>query len=188
MLTKTEKKKTNVLQNRVDCMNRVHEYANYAAPEMLKGLSEGFKLTNDYQFYKKDKERLLAILARIDERCILSGGSTGRRNSSAWLRSDEYNIVLEIHDCYAEKYHSDGSGGYTTGYYKRTVYLWNHKAKETSDSMLYRTYEGCPMEWKPWEFHTLAEMEIAKLRLAQCEKEISELTSEMYTCKSLLGQ
>ncbi len=168
-------KKCNVLHNRCDCMNRVHEYANKIVPELLVELAKGFKLTNSYQFYAKDKERLQAILDAHEETCTLSQGSTGRKGSRAYLKSDEYNICLELSDNYPERYHTDGSGGYTCSYYNKTVYLWNHKEDTAQDFVF------LPL-------HTHNQMDVAKAKLIEVQDEINELQNQVYPLKRLIGE
>ncbi len=57
-----KEKEINILKNRAECMNAVHKYCNIVIPELLKELEKGFKITVNYQFHKKDKERLDAII------------------------------------------------------------------------------------------------------------------------------
>lgn len=168
-------KECNVLHNRCDCVNRVHRYANEVVYRVLSGLSEGFKLTNSYQLYSKDKERLQSIIDSFEPKQVLSAGSSGSGGSRAYLGCDEYNITLEITDNYPVRYHNDGSGGHTCEYYKKTVYLWNHK----DDGMI---------KYKPLPIHTHGEFEEASTRLASIEAEISGLQSELYAHKRLLGK
>ncbi len=168
-------KKTNVLHNRCDCMNRVHNYTNEVVPKLLDCLRQGFRLTNGYQLFSKDKDRLNDILRLADEKAQLSQGSTGRKGSSAFLRSDEYNIYLEVQDNYPVRYHGDGSGSYSCEYYKRTVYLWNNK-------------DGKAQEFKPLSTHTHAQMDNAQTDLFQLREEISKLQDQVYPLKRLIGE
>lgn len=171
----TKERICNPLEGRSSCMNRVHDFANIVVPAIIDGLRQGFRLTNGSQFYQKDKDRLQAILNNYARRGHLSRGHDGCKGSSAWLRSDEYNVTLEITDNYPDKYHNDGSGGYSCTYYKRTVYLWNHKDSKAGD------FKELPMT-------SLPEMEAASRRLKQIETEISELQSERYPLKRLIGE
>ncbi len=174
MLTLSEKK-CDVLHNRCDCMNRVHEYANEVVPKLLDALKHGFRLTNSFQLFSKDKSRLCDLLRLADEKQQLSQGSTGMKGSSAFLRSDEYNIYLEISDNYPVKYHGHGSNGYTCDYYKRTVYLWNHRDNKAMD------YTMLPL-------HTHNQMDVAKAKLIEVQDAIAELKDQVYPLKRLIGE
>lgn len=172
MLTKNSRE-CNVLDNRAKCMNAVHDYANKIQPLLVESLAEGFRLTNGYQLYQKDKDRVQAIIDGFDGK--LTQGSSGRRGSSAWLRCDQYSITLEITDNYPERYHNDGSNGHTCTYYKRTVYLWNNQ-------------EGKAHEAGVYTMTSLEEMEKASARLKVVEEEASKLSSEKSVLRCLLGK
>ncbi len=166
-------KKCNVLENRAKCINAVHNYANKIQSKLVESLAEGFRLTDGHQLYKKDKDRVQAVIDGFP--CELSQGSSGRRGSSAWLRCNQYSITLEISDNYPAKYHGDGSGSYSCEYYKRTVYLWNHQ-------------EGKAHEPSIFTMTSLEEMEAASARLRVVEEEASKLSSEKSRLRCLLGK
>ncbi len=171
-------KECNVLHNRCDCMNRVHEYTNEVAPKLLDALRHGFRLTNGYQLFSKDKDRLQDILRIADElKAKLSSGSSGRKGSSAYLRSDEYNIYLEVQDNYPIRYHGAG-GGYTCEYYKKTVYLWNNKV----------AVKGLAVDFKPLPLHTHVEFENAKAEIEVLEAGITAQKNQLYPLKRLIGE
>ncbi len=165
----------NVLHNRCDCMNRVHGFANKIVPELLESLATGFKLTVGYQFYSKDKERLQAIIDSHEGSCTLSAGSSGRKGSTAYLRSDEYNIYLEIQDNYPVKYHGYGSNSHSCDYYKKTVYLWDNR-------------EGLAKDYVFLPLSTHSIFDSAKTKLASIEAEISQLQDQIYPLKRLIGE
>ncbi len=167
-------RKEDVLENRTDCMNRVHEFANEVVPKLIDCLNHGFRLTNGFQLFSKDKDRLQDVIRIAGEKGILSDGSNGARGSSAWLRSDEFNIYLEISDNYPVRYHNDGSGGYSCEYYKVTAYLWNVKDDKSSD-------------FKPYEMVDYGLVKEAKVRLTEINNEISKLKSELYPLQRLTG-
>ncbi len=168
-------KKTNVLHNRCDCMNRVHEYANEVVPKLLDSLKHGFSLTKGFQLFSKDKDRLQDILRIADEKALLSQGSSGRKGSTAYIKCDEYDISLEVQDNYPVRYHGDGSGSYSCEYYKHTVYLWNNRERQA------RAYEMLP-------HHTHNQMDLAKAKLTEVQAAISELKDTVYPLKRLIGE
>ncbi len=170
-------KEEGLLKNRCDCMNRVHKFANEVVPKLLDSLKHGFRLTNSFQMYSKDKERFDDIIRIVGEKDILSQGSDGSRGSSARLKSDEYNIVLEVSDNYPVKFHLDGSRGYTCEYYKVHVYLWNHKDTDGKFACDFKPYEI-------WEYY---QMIAAKARLSAISDQISALKSEIYPLQRLTG-
>ncbi len=168
-------KECNKVHNRCDCMNRVHAYANRTVPELLKSLAEGFKLTTGYQLYSKDKDRLQAIVERHQVKAHLSDGVSGRKGSSAYITSDEFDIRLEISDNYPVNYHNDGSGGHTCEYYNKTVYLWNVRDDKIN-------------EFKVLPVHTHNEFDAAKREVDGLAKELSEMKSRVYSLKRLIGE
>ncbi len=169
----TAMKECNVLHNRCDCMNRVHAFANEVVPYLLESLAMGFKLTNGYQLYQKDKDRLQAVIDAHED-SELYKQTSGNRKRTAYIRSDEFDIRLEISDTYPVRYHEDGSGGYTCEYYKKTVYLWNHREEAAKDYVLL-------------QLQTHTAMDVASTRLKKVTKEISELKSEMHGLKQFIG-
>ncbi len=165
----------NVLHNRSDCMNRVHDYANETVPKLTDALRHGFSLTKGFQLYSKDKDRLDDILRIADEKGFLSQGSSGRQGSTAYLKSDEYYISVEIQDHYPSRYHNDGMRGYSSEYYKKTIYLWNNRERRAKD------YKMLPT-------HTHAQMDNARVDLDNIKAKISELQDQIYPLKRLLGE
>ncbi len=172
-----------LMKNRVDCMNRVHKFANEVVPKLLDTLKHGFRLTNSFQLFSRDKDRLDDIIRIAGDWDILSQGSNGSRGSSARLKSDEYNIVLEVSDNYPVKFHLDGSRGYTCEYYKAVVYLWDNKKSAGCDS----PDCGGWIDFKPREIIDYEQMITAKARLKEIHKEISVLKDELYPLQRLTG-
>jgi len=112
-----ETKQLNVLENRAVCMNKVHNYINNIVPKLQKELKKGFKLSNNFQLYKKDAEKIYNI--------INSGLEKPKGNFPilrAYLRVNEYSMCLEVDDNYAVKQHI--GGGCTVNYYKKAVYIY----------------------------------------------------------------
>ncbi len=176
-------KKCNVLNNRCDCMNRVHDFANEVVPKLLDSLRHGFSLTKGFQLFSKDKDRLTDILRIADEKAQLSQGSTGRKGSSAFIKSDEYDITLEVQDNYPVRYHGDGSGSYSCEYYKHTVYLWNNRARtgEITD-------QGEARDFKPLPTHSHLEFDNAKSKIEILEAGITSQKNQLYPLKRLIGE
>ncbi len=168
-------KEINISHNRCDCRNRVHKFANSIVPELLEMLATGFKLTKSYQLYSSDKGCLQAVIDKHGEKGILSQGSDGSKVSSAFIRSDEYDIKIEITDAYPVRYHGDGSGGRTVEYYKKTVYLWNHS-------------NDCSPDFKGYALYTHEQMDLASTELERVKAEISKLKDREYSLKYLLGE
>lgn len=175
MLTLDKAKKIDKLANRASCMNRVHDFINIVVPPVIEEIAKGFKLTNDSQLYSKDKDRIQAVLDNAARRGKLSQGHSGARGSSARLRSDDYNIKLEVSDNYPVKYHGDGSGSYSCEYYNITVYLWNHRDSKAED------FKEMPMT-------NAEEMHAASEKLKAIESQISDLQSERYPLQRLIGR
>ena len=178
METKTiSSDKEQMLERRAACMNRVHKYVNEVVPVLVALLENGFKLTNSYQLYQKDKDRLDNAKDTVCQPA-LSQGTQGRRGSSAYIRSDEYNITLEVSDNYPAKYHSHDSSSYSSDYYKKTIYLWNNRDK-------------CPAQtvtpWEPLDHINYIDMINASNELIQVEAEISGLQDKAYKLRRLTG-
>jgi hypothetical protein len=154
----------NVLHNRCDCINRVHEFINNIVPELLNSLAEGFKLTNSYQLYVKDKERLQAI---IDSRKDL--GQIRRR---AYVWSDQYDIILEVTDSYPAQ-------SQPCEYYRKTVYLWKNKGNPSND-------RAC--NFMPLSLYTHKEMVDASQEAREIETQVSALKNRLSLLKRLIGK
>ncbi len=169
------KREVNVLHNLSDCRNRVHDYANNVVPSLLSSLAEGFRLTNGCQLYQKDKDRLQAVLDAYDTSGRIADAGRDSKGVRAYIRSDEFDVVLEISDNYPVKYHNGRDGGYSCEYYKKTVYLWNNRDHEAK-------------ECKSLPLTTHHEMDTACVEAKEIEAEISVLQDKLYPLKRLIGR
>ena len=165
-------KDCNVLKNRSESMNRVHEYINTVAPLVRERLTQGFKTKVGGTMYQKDADDIRAIL---DAHMGILSLKEGRTGFGAYVSCSDYSITLEVNDHYPVKYHSDGSGGYTCDYYKYVTYLWDFQNKKPHD--------GCILPMT-----CLADMEAAQANLKEIEQQVSELESTKHTLKRLLGK
>ncbi len=154
-------KELNVLKNRAECMNKVHSYINEIAPKVKTELDKGYKLTVDFQLFKKDKERIQAIIDSVP-------------HFRAFLRVNEFSITLEVDDTYYVQRYHDGTLG-IVDYYKKTAYL--------VDVMNSKDYD---LELLP----TITEEELiqAKKDEERLEEEIRGLKDELYKAKYILGR
>lgn len=118
---------------------------------------------------RKDKDLLNGIVRAV--KCPLSQGCEGRKASSAFIRSEQYSIFLEVQDVYESKgYHNNTSNEY----YKKTVWLWNHQNKEKHD------FTELP-------FYTGQALVLAKERLQVVKAMISKMTDEQSGLQQLIG-
>lgn len=96
-------------KNRADTMNAVNKYLNETSKELKKDISEqGFKLNKEHKLYKKDRERLYAIL---DKRPIFR----------SILEVSEYSIVLNV-----DAHYQVTKCG--CNYFKNYLYIWDNQA------------------------------------------------------------
>ncbi len=161
-----------LMERRANCMNRVAAYTNVTVPMLLDRLEEGFKQKADGSLYQKDADALREIL---DGGVLaLSQGADGRKGSSAFIRADRYSILLEVKDSYPERYHTDGSGGYTCTYFNKTIYLWNIQSSKKHEFEPLKRYEGM-------------ELIAAKHRLQVINNQVSQLNEEASTLKRITG-
>ncbi len=149
-----------VLANRAEAMNIVHQYANQVTERMIKALSEGFRLTNDWQLYQKDKDRINYILRTANASTV--------PNHRSHIRSDDYNVSLELSQRYQVDEHS-------CSYYDITVYLWNNK-----DKVAIKPHHR--------ELVSAGYLTGAKKEMEDIKKEISELESRLHPLRLLLGR
>lgn len=103
-----ETMKREILQNRVECMNKVNNYINRVVPALLKELDKGFSITNSLQFFKKDKSRFDTIMGN---------------HSRAYIAINKYSIGLKVSDHYSVGKHS-------CDYYDQYIYLYNRQSNE----------------------------------------------------------
>jgi len=143
------KKKINKLENRAECINKVHTYINDTMPELIKAFAQGYKLNNDNRLHKKDKERINAILDK-------------RTHFRAFLETSQYSIVLNADDHYQV-------AQFGCNYYKQYVYVWDHQAG--------KPYDFKPLPMTSTKELEQAQKELAKLEDQKYEirKKISKL-------------
>ncbi len=152
-------KEFNKLENRAICMNGVHNYINDVVPRLIKELEKGFKLTNDFQLFKKDKERIYKIVESIPQ-------------VRAFLRVSEFSIVLNVDDNYTSR-KPDKNGCSSCTYYKQYAYVWDVKNSEA-------------YEFKPLEMVTKEQLEMAEKELEELEKEKSKIEGQIRERSELL--
>ena len=155
-------RKINVLYNFSDCRNRVHDYCNNIVPELLKSLALGFKLTNTYQIYAKDRKRLQAVLDGHNKSSTLSAWSSG------YIISDRNNIMMEVSDNYWISRRA-------YEYYKKTVCIWNISDDKT-------------VEFKTLPLVTHHEIDTACVEIEAAIEEISELHVRLSSLRQLIGK
>ncbi len=153
-----EKEKFNILKDRASCMNKVHENCNNLVPELLEALKEGFKLTVNSQFFKKDKDRLNAI---IDKH---RSGNKPR----VYLECNEYSIILNVDDHYS-------TGEHGCEYYKQYVYLYSIASAKAYN-------------FEPLEMVAEQELIVAKAKRKHIKGQISDLQSQLSKLNLLLGR
>lgn len=109
-----------ILKNRVDCMNRVHNYINIIAPLLQKELNKGFKVkNNNCEFFEKDKERFNII---IESTPIFR----------VFVKITKYDITLQVDDNYISTL-PDKNGVSICTYYKQYVYLFDRQNNKMYD-------------------------------------------------------
>ena len=97
--------------NRAKSMNEVHAYINETSKELKEDIAKhGFTLNNNYKLYKKDKERLYAILDKI-------------KIFRAFLDVSEYSICLNV-----DTHYQVAKCG--CNYYKNYIYIWDNQANK----------------------------------------------------------
>jgi len=158
--------KVDVLENRAICMNKVHDYINNIVPKLHEEFKKGFKLTNSFDLFKKDKERIYKV---IDS--LLPKQKGNFPTLRAFLKVNEYSISLEVDDNYIVTKHE--GGGATVNYYKKWVYIWNMQ-------------EGAN-DFKPLEMVSKEELEKAEVRLEELQKEKDKIQNEIYDIERLLN-
>lgn len=149
----------NRLKNRAECINKVHTYLNETAKEIQEELAKGFRINNDFRLYKKDKERIDAIIDK-------------RPHFRAILKTNEYSIALWVDDNY-QNTPNYPSGGYGCCYYGKTVYLWDNNSNK-------------PYELKALPLTSCKELENAEIELREVEDKISSLRSRKYELEAIL--
>ena len=155
------------LRNRAKCIERVHTYINKVAPALIVRLEQGFKLKTDGMLYQKDADEMRAIASDYKK----YGGEGWTDKSSAYVRTDQYSIWLEVTDTYTEYgFHSE-----STSYYKRTAYIWSNQEK-------------AKCEFKLLAFHTGQQLIYAWERLQVVKNELSQLNDEIHGLKMLTGR
>lgn len=158
-----------MLTNRAECIEKVHRYINSVVPVVMAQLEMGFKLTNGGVLYQKDKDRIDQVLSHASGG--LSQGIDGRRASSAYVKSDEYSILLEVQDAYPSL-NTNSHSSYQ--YYKKTVYLWNNQSHAKHD-------------FEPMPFYTGEALILAKERLQVVNAIASKMNDEASGLKRLIG-
>jgi len=147
-----ETKQINILENRAICMNKVHDFINMIVPKLQKELNKGFKLNKHSQLFKKDKERIYKI---IESALPVPPGNFPVLR--AYLRVNEYSMLLEVDDNYVVRKHADGQGC-TVNYYKRSIYIWEIR-------------DNKPSHFVPLERVTYGQLQDAEIDLKKLEKE-----------------
>jgi hypothetical protein len=101
--------KLQILKNKIEAVNTLHDQINKVIPLILTRLNQGFKVNKDFQLYKKDKEDIEKILLT-------------QKNIRMYVRSDKYSIQLHGDIYYPIDVH-------TVEYYKYNIYLFDGDMK-----------------------------------------------------------
>lgn len=101
-----------ILKNRVECVNRVHNYINVVVPLLQEELKKGFKIkNNNCAFFAKDEDRFNKILKSIPI-------------FRAYIKITKYDVSLFVDDNYMSSLpDKNGVSGWT--YYQKYVYLFD---------------------------------------------------------------
>ncbi len=105
-----------VIKNRIERINKVHEYINHAAPILRADIkARGYQVkSTEPELFKKDKDRLDGIIADIPYYL--------RSGLHVWFSYSKYSgVQLRVKDNYNQS--ELHGGGFGCAYYDRTIYL-----------------------------------------------------------------
>lgn len=105
--------------DRVTKINKTRKFINKLVPLIQTALLEEYKLTDDNFLYKKDKNRIEAIIESLAR-------PNWMQHPSLEFTSNSIHLSVKMH--YVERYHNGIDGSYTCGY--DTEYLLIFKDTE----------------------------------------------------------
>lgn len=158
MTTKT----FNKLENRVKCVNDLHNIINEIVPKLINELSKGFKIKDNGQLFKKYQNN-------IDD--ILKGFSDGTVLNYCYVKSNEYSIILNIRDSYTSR-KADKCGCSGCTYYKKRIYLWDNTENKKYD-------------FKELDFVSVEQLENAEKELEKLDNQKREIRDKIQKLEQL---
>lgn len=149
-----------IFQNRAECMNKVHGFADRVVDKLIAELDQGYRIKQDNRhFFEKDRQRLNKVIT--DAKLY---GDIFR----ALISVTDSGIYIDIEDHYQVSDHG-------CCYYKQTYHLYNRAKDEKADAH------------QPRDQITAAHLVEAQERLTAIADQIQQLTSEQFNLKLLTG-
>lgn len=148
--------KKELLESKVNCINKVHSYINKTVPLLIEELKKGYKTTVNNELFKKDKERINKIINANDHfRACLDMSSC-----SIWLKVDNTYKTSQ----------------YSCNYYKKNIYLFNRVEDREG-----ATFEPLKMVSVEMLEHAEIELKKAKEEKEKIESKINRLKTLLNT-------